>query len=713
MGGMVGARRYLRRLGAHATIDPVERHPAAIVSLVLYVIGACSLAVVARLPGVPHRHVTVMLVLALLGAGVQAPVSYLLLNNLRTPAWALHVLQCVALATVATAVAASGGASSPFWFYVFIPAVFCAYFYGRPVAMTYLVGCVLTQALPFFYDHRGAHGLFTAQLVTAAPAYLALGFTITTGKRRIWVMRSRAEMLAAEQSAQRRVATAVAGGCRAEQIYDMVANEVAGLLRCSGAGILRLQDETNLVVVGAVGDHEGGAYTPGTIVPARPGSDVERALRTGRPVRVAEHGEGTPVAALGYRATIVAPVRMGERTWGLLAVAASEADAFTESDEQTLSEFGDLLATAIASAEERATLAEQALSDSLTGLANQRALQRRLEAELARASRHGSPLSIAMIDIDHFKEINDNAGHETGDAMLGRVATALRSFARAEDTLARVGGDEFAWVLPDTTREQALVAVERARRLIAAATPDPYRITISAGICDTDSAADASELTRRADSALYWSKAHGRNQTWIYDPAVVDELTGQQRAERLERSQAIDGLRALVRTREARDGTSREHSERVASLARKLARRAGWERSDTLLLGDAALLHEIGGIARPEDAAAADIALGESDFAELKSAAALSARIVDGVLDPAQVRWIADQYAPPEATAPLGGGALLAVADAWDTLTAVHPQSAEQAIAACERLAGVHLDERAVDLLLELHRAGELEPVVP
>ncbi len=712
---MVGASAYLRGLSAHATIDPEERQPAAVVSLVLYVIGGGALAVVARLPGVSHKHETVMLLLAL-GAMVLSPVSYQLLRNHRTPAWALQLLQCTALATVAAAVAASGGATSPFWFYVFIPAVFCSYFYGRPVAMCYLLACVLVQALPFVYDQRAAHGLFLAQLVAGAPAYVALGVSISSGKRRIWALRARAEMLASEQFALRRVATAVVSGDAAENIYDMVAGEIARLLHCAGAGIMRRQDETTLVVVGSRGDNEGGVYRPGTVVPARPGSDILRALQTGLPVRIDDHPDDSPAAALGYRSSIVSPVTVGGGTWGLLAVADPAPAAFDAGDELTLSEFGDLLATAIASAEERAQLAEQALSDSLTGLANQRALQGRLDAELARAARHESPLSIALIDIDHFKEINDNAGHDIGDAMLVRVAAALNSFARAEDTLARVGGDEFAWVLPDTTREQALVAVERARRLIAAAPPDPYRITISAGICDTDSAIDPTDLTRLADSALYWSKAHGRNQSWIYDPAVVDELTGQQRADRIERSQAIEGLRALVRSREARDGATREHSERVATLAGALARRAGWDRSAELLLREAALFHEIGSIAGPGGSGPGGTELGEEDLEGFRGVAELSARIVDGVLDPQQVAWIAGQYARPAAEpvcGPVNGSALLTVADLWDTMTALRPNSSEQALAECERLADGRLDDRAVGALLALHRDGELRPTVP
>jgi diguanylate cyclase (GGDEF)-like protein len=495
----------------------------------------------------------------------------------------------------------------------------------------------------------------------------------------------------------------------------MVAVEMARLLQCAGSGILRLRDADSLVVVGSYGESPTGVYQRGTVVPVRSGSDLQRALSSGLPVRIDAHPPESPAAHLGYRASIVAPVCVGERMWGMLAVAGYDPSTFDRDDEQTLREFGDLLATAIASAEERERLAEQALSDALTGLANQRALHARLEAELARAARHESPLAVAMIDVDHFKEINDNAGHETGDEMLVRVAAALESFARAEDTLARVGGDEFAWVLPDTTREQALVAVERARRLIAAAPPDPYRITISVGICDTETTTDPTELIRLADSALYWSKAHGRNQSWVYDPAVVDELSEQERAERLERSQALDGLRALVRALEARDLATREHSERVGLLAGRLAARLGWSRDRALLLSQAALLHDVGRVGRSESVVRVSPPVSAHALDELRSAAVASARTVDGLLPSEQVAWIGGQFGAvtdegARVDSDAEGASIVAVANLWDLLTAVTPGLPVHALAECERLAGERFSRRVVGALSALAEAGELGP---
>jgi diguanylate cyclase (GGDEF)-like protein len=405
----------------------------------------------------------------------------------------------------------------------------------------------------------------------------------------------------------------------------------------------------------------------------------------------------------------------------VLAVTAAAEQRLSPADDQRLMQFGDLLATAIASIEDRAKLADQASSDPLTGLANHRTLQQRLAAEVARAGRHRRPLSVAVIDIDHFKQINDIAGHEAGDEMLVRVARCLGELARTEDTLGRVGGDEFAWILPEATREQALVAVERVRHLISTVVPDRYRMTVSAGICDSRVTTDPAELIRFADGALYWSKARGRDQCWIYDPATVDELSAQERAERLERSQALLGLRGLARAIDAKDPATQQHSERVSVLVGKLARTAGWPLERARLLSEAALVHDVGKIGVPDDLLRKVEPLTPGERTQITYHAELSARIVDGVLAPEQVEWIRMHHERPDGDGyPHGitedevseGAALLAVADAWDVMTVSRsyslPKGVEEALEECIELVGSQFTERAVAALRALHESGDL-----
>jgi diguanylate cyclase (GGDEF)-like protein len=328
---------------------------------------------------------------------------------------------------------------------------------------------------------------------------------------------------------------------------------------------------------------------------------------------------------------------------------------------------------------------------------------------------------VAVIDIDHFKQLNDSAGHEAGDAMLIGVARCLSGLARAEDTLGRVGGDEFAWLLPDTSREQALVAVERARQAIAAQMSDPYGITVSAGICDTSVCEDGSQLINMADTALYWSKAHGRNQCWVYDPDIIAELSSSERAERLERSRALVGLRALARAIDAKDPATSQHSERVAELVAKLARVVGWSPDRARLLGEAALVHDVGKIGIPDSLLRKPAPLTELEREQVRAHAELAARIVEDVLAPEQVEWIRTHHERPDGQGyPRGlraheipeGAALLAAADAWDVMTVSRPygepKPADEALAECMSLVGRQFTKTAVGALVQLHSDGEL-----
>jgi diguanylate cyclase (GGDEF)-like protein len=152
-------------------------------------------------------------------------------------------------------------------------------------------------------------------------------------------------------------------------------------------------------------------------------------------------------------------------------------------------------------------------TDALTGLANRRTFARTLEREVARAARRGEPLSLAMIDIDHFKTINDKHGHPAGDEVLRRIARALKEECRAFDTPARFGGEEFAVVLPACNSKESISVAERLRLGMARIGMD-FPVTASAGVATFPThAADAESLVRAADSALYESKETGRDQT--------------------------------------------------------------------------------------------------------------------------------------------------------------------------------------------------------
>jgi diguanylate cyclase (GGDEF)-like protein len=159
-----------------------------------------------------------------------------------------------------------------------------------------------------------------------------------------------------------------------------------------------------------------------------------------------------------------------------------------------------------------AKLRETATSDSLTGALNRGAFEEHLRAERARALRHGRPYSVAIIDVDHFKQVNDEHGHAAGDAALVRLAGLVRGNTRAGDVFARVGGEEFALLLTDTDLEQAAVLAEGLRGLVRRETAyDPVPLTVSIGVAAADAAGEA-DVMLAADRALYGAKRAGRDR---------------------------------------------------------------------------------------------------------------------------------------------------------------------------------------------------------
>lgn len=158
-----------------------------------------------------------------------------------------------------------------------------------------------------------------------------------------------------------------------------------------------------------------------------------------------------------------------------------------------------------------------ALRDHLTGLDNRRAILGQLNRELNRARHEKRPLAVAMVDLDHFKQINDTRGHAEGDAVLKRVAVSLKSQLRQYDFIGRYGGEEFLVVLPGCDLAMALPIAERLRRIVPAESSDSgasqSSVTVSIGVASTDVfGIEPDPLIAAADAALYRAKAQGRNQ---------------------------------------------------------------------------------------------------------------------------------------------------------------------------------------------------------
>jgi diguanylate cyclase (GGDEF)-like protein len=210
--------------------------------------------------------------------------------------------------------------------------------------------------------------------------------------------------------------------------------------------------------------------------------------------------------------------------------AARTLDAEEQGDRRrTLAATAEQIALALANLRLRDTLKSQSIRDPLTGLFNRRFLEESLERECRRAVRASRPLSVMMLDIDHFKRFNDTFGHDAGDAVLREVGAVLRSFFRGEDVACRYGGEEFALVLSDTTAEGALARASQLREQVHQLSLSFRRqslgpVTISVGIATLPlHASTADGLLRVADKALYRAKHEGRDRVVLADTTETTE----------------------------------------------------------------------------------------------------------------------------------------------------------------------------------------------
>ncbi len=225
---------------------------------------------------------------------------------------------------------------------------------------------------------------------------------------------------------------------------------------------------------------------------------------------------------------VVVPLWAGRERQGLLLAESGPPvrRRVSRRSLDMLMRFGAHAALALSNADLRKEVDKLAASDSLTGLPNRRALMTDLSREIARSARSGQPLSLAVIDVDHFKRVNDTFGHLAGDEVLREVAAAMSANVRDVDVVARYGGEEFAIVLPNCTGEGALAVVERVRAAVAT-TRTVTTVTVSAGIATAAGPGlDGERLLGAADAALYASKNAGRDRATLAPPVAVRAQAG-------------------------------------------------------------------------------------------------------------------------------------------------------------------------------------------
>ncbi|MBI2891045.1 MAG: diguanylate cyclase [Nitrospirae bacterium] len=219
---------------------------------------------------------------------------------------------------------------------------------------------------------------------------------------------------------------------------------------------------------------------------------------------------------------LIVPLRLGGQPVGVLNLNNPRAGRFSEADRQRADLIGQVLATVLMNAHLHQRVRELSTRDPLTGLVNHLHLHRALYFELMRSLRYARPFSCVMMDLDHFKRVNDTYGHVVGDAVLRQVSGIIRETVRDTDVAARYGGEEFALILPETGLEGAMVLSERLRVRIAAhpVALDERNLVVTAsfGVASfpLSKIVHMSQLLRHADQALYEAKRRGRNRVEFY-----------------------------------------------------------------------------------------------------------------------------------------------------------------------------------------------------
>jgi diguanylate cyclase (GGDEF)-like protein len=367
--------------------------------------------------------------------------------------------------------------------------------------------------------------------------------------------------------------------------------------------------------------------------------------------------------------------------------------------------------------------------DKLTGVSNRQALLGALVSEVERANRYGRPLSVAFVDIDHFKAVNDSYGHATGDVVLRGVAQTIKANLRASDRVGRYGGEEFMLLLTETDVEEGAALTEKLRNLVARQRfaiegGQQISVTISIGIAGGSAGLRTEHLVRDADAAMYSAKSLGRNQTYIFAEPDEDARVPRAPISAAGRSRAIEvgqaardaGMAALTSVISPLPHYRGQPSALIASIVVAMAASLDLPDAEVDRIRIAAMLHDVGKVAVPQDILDKPAALTSAEWRSvvqhprigqviLEQAAALKDAVPIILHHHERYSGHGYPYGLRGNDIPLGAR-IVAIADAYDAMTHDRPykraMSHASAIEELRRHAGTQFDPELVGLFCDL-----------
>jgi diguanylate cyclase (GGDEF)-like protein/putative nucleotidyltransferase with HDIG domain/PAS domain S-box-containing protein len=377
-----------------------------------------------------------------------------------------------------------------------------------------------------------------------------------------------------------------------------------------------------------------------------------------------------------------------------------------------------------------------ATRDPLTNCLNRRAFFEKGEEILRAGERYEYPVSIVMLDVDHFKKVNDDHGHAMGDEVLQRVGITMLNTSRETDLVCRYGGEEFCILMPHIDMTKAAEAAERLRIAIADLEFDELRVTSSFGVSDLSAGAnDIQEMLDKADRSLYAAKRTGRNRVVRFDHLedmdVPDhDADGRSSGPPVESSDEVTipyrVVTALLSAMAFRDRGTAEHGRRVADLCVLLAEDLV-SRRRCYIIETAALLHDIGKIGVPDSILLKPGKLTEAEWRVMEKHDLIGAEIIRASFASDELSAIIEAHhhffsgTPKLPHAPNGleiplGARVLAIADAYDAMTSNRvyrkARTSDEAFAELRRCSGTQFDPELVELFIhKMHAHTQSEPV--
>ena len=532
---------------------------------------------------------------------------------------------------------------------------------------------------------------------------------VTTERKQLGEMLQRRNQ---ELSTLNTIAQSISQSMKLDEILHHGLDSVVETMNLSAGGIYLVDEATRKPVLTI---HRG--FTEDLIKATRSiplgVTGVHMAEATAGIINAADVRASPELAADGkIHYILTLPLRSRGRDLGMIALVTQNQSGFSNEHVQLFETISRQLGVAIDNAQLFEKTDKLSITDELTGLYNHRHFYDVLQAEIHRTSRYGGNLSLIMLDLDGFKQYNDQFGHLSGDAVLEAFGQTLKSALRKTDSAFRYGGDEFTIILPATDASRARTVVGHIQSKWRRAT-DEQQLTLqttidfSAGIAQfPENAETADVLILLADSALYHSKRAGRYQCTLASELGTISANPQSPA-------TLERVYALLSMADVRNPHAHDHARSVAAISGIIGEALGLQPKVLAELNIAALLHDIGKVGIGKSILSKPDKLTRDEIILIRKHPAEGARIAGYVLGAAAAipmvhhhhEWYDGTGYPEKLKSdeiPLGAR-IIGVADAYSTMTSEHADhsiiSHEEALAELRRCSGTQFDPKLVQAL--------------